>query len=241
MKCLIMDTSNTTCSAGVYEDKKELSYRLSLETRTHSETFMPLVHEVMEEAKTKYEDLSYYGITVGPGSFTGIRIGMAFVKGLASVNSIPCVPVSSVDALARSVEVVDTPIESTILISCFEARNNRVFAGVFKADDYMRIIPDNAYNSDELIGILLKLSNLDKTSFIVLGNGADTVRKAVERNEFDKKIKYIDYASGAVILPKGVMKASQAIIDSGFQPISALELEPVYCAKAQAERLRSSK
>lgn len=241
MKFLVMDTSNTTCSAGVYEDEREISYKFSLENRTHSETFMPIVHDVMEEAKLKYEDLSYYGVTVGPGSFTGIRIGMAFVKGLASVNSIPCVPVSSVEALARSVDVVDTPVESTILISCFEARNNRVFAGVFKADDYMRIIPDNAYNSDELIEILSKLNKLNETSFIVIGNGADTVAKAVSRNDFESKIKYIDYAGGAVILPKGVAKTSKALIDSGYQPISALELEPAYCAKAQAERLRITK
>lgn len=241
MKYLVMDTSNTTCSAGVFEDKKELAYKISFETRTHSETFMPLVHDVMNEANTNYDDISFYGVTVGPGSFTGIRIGMAFVKGLAAVNKIPCVPVSSVEALARSVEVIETEPSKTYLIASFEARNNRVFAGVFKADDYMRIIPDNAYNSDELIEILNKLTNLNDISFIVLGNGTETVRKAIERDGFDKKVKYINYAPGAVIVPKGVAYSAKNILDRGYQPISALELEPTYCAKAQAERLRSAK
>jgi len=77
MKILACDTSNSTCCAGVYEDGKELSYELSLEMKTHSETFMPLVERVLKNANTNCNDLDATAVTVGPGSFTGIRIGIS--------------------------------------------------------------------------------------------------------------------------------------------------------------------
>ena len=60
MKLLVCDTSNSNCSAGVFEDGKEICYELSFETKTHSETFMPLVHSVMAKAGVKHEDLDGY-------------------------------------------------------------------------------------------------------------------------------------------------------------------------------------
>lgn len=237
MRFLAMDTSNSTCCAGVYKAGKELGYRLSMEQRTHSETFMPIVHEVMTEAGISHNSLDFYAITVGPGSFTGIRIGMACVKGMAAASGKPCVPVSSVEALARSVEVCDTPQENTVLISCFEARNNRVFAGAYMASNYMRLVPDNAYNADELISILMQLTNLQSLHFILLGNGCDTMNKAIERSEFTSKVLSVNYAPGAVIMPRGIASAATKMVEYGFSPLCALELEPMYCAKAQAERL----
>ena len=106
MKLLVCDTSNTNCSAGIFEDGREICYELSFETKTHSETFMPLVHSVMEKAGIRHEDLDGYAVTVGPGSFTGIRIGLAAVKGMALAADKKCIPVSSTEALARSCEVL---------------------------------------------------------------------------------------------------------------------------------------
>ncbi|MCQ2482681.1 MAG: tRNA (adenosine(37)-N6)-threonylcarbamoyltransferase complex dimerization subunit type 1 TsaB [Clostridia bacterium] len=238
MRILAMDTSNSTCCAGLYDGDKELSYKLSFEKRTHSETFMPLVHEVMQENGLKHSDLDAYAVTVGPGSFTGIRIGLSFVKGMAAASDVKCIPVSSVEALARSVDPVDTPKDKTIFISCFEARNNRVFAGVFTADNYMRLIPDNAYNADDLIAILRKMTIIGDMNFIVIGDGSNTVNKAINNSDFCTEVLSVNYAPGAVILPKGIYGAAKKLIDNLYEPVSALNLEPMYCAKAQAERLR---
>ena len=82
MKILVCDTSNQNASAGIYEDGKEIVYELSFEKRTHSETFMPLVHRVMKLAKMSHSELDAYAVVVGPGSFTGLRIGSATAKGL---------------------------------------------------------------------------------------------------------------------------------------------------------------
>lgn len=80
MMMLVCDTSNSTCCAGVFEDGKRLSGKLNMEPRTHSETFMPLVHEMMAEARITHDKLDCYAAVTGPGSFTGIRIGLAAAK-----------------------------------------------------------------------------------------------------------------------------------------------------------------
>ena len=129
MRLLVCDTSNSNCSAGIFEDGKEICYELSFETLTHSETFMPLVHRVMEKAGVKHEDLDGYAVTVGPGSFTGIRIGVAAVKGMALAAGKKCIAVSSTEALARSCEnATMTPKNETLIVPAIDARNNRVFA-----------------------------------------------------------------------------------------------------------------
>ena len=120
MLILSCDTSNSTCCAGVYEDGRELSYELSLEKRTHSETFMPLVERVIKASGKEYKDLDAIAVTTGPGSFTGIRIGLSAVKGLSYALSIPCIPVSSTAALALSVENVIDTAENTVLVPSFD-------------------------------------------------------------------------------------------------------------------------
>ena len=151
MKILVCDTSNQNASAGVYEDGKEIAYEISFETRTHSETFMPLVHRVMQRAKISHAELDAYAVTVGPGSFTGIRIGLAAVKGMALAAGKPCIAVSSTEALARSCEnATATAREETIVVPAIDARNNRVFARAVEDDTLKTLIAENAYDADDL-------------------------------------------------------------------------------------------
>ena len=81
MLILACDTSDSTCCAGLYRDGEELGYELSMERKTHSETFMPLVARVFEKLSLTYDDIDEIAVTVGPGSFTGIRIGLSAILG----------------------------------------------------------------------------------------------------------------------------------------------------------------
>ena len=128
MKILCCDTSNRTCCAGIFDDGRELAYELSLEKTTHSETFMPLVMRVFKECGLNPVDMDALAVTTGPGSFTGIRIGLSAVKGMALATGLNVIPVSSLKALALSVENVAADPSDTIIVPCFDARNDRVFA-----------------------------------------------------------------------------------------------------------------
>ncbi|MCQ2467554.1 MAG: tRNA (adenosine(37)-N6)-threonylcarbamoyltransferase complex dimerization subunit type 1 TsaB [Clostridia bacterium] len=237
MRVLVCDTSNSSCSAGVYEinnlDVKELSYRLSLEKRTHSEVILPLISEVMNESKTNQNDVDYYAVTVGPGSFTGIRIGVSTIKGMAVVTDKDTVAISSTEALARSVEAVFDN-GKTYILSCFDARNKRVFGAVYDKE-INPVVPENAYAIEDIMNKLFEV--LDAGSMVlVCGNGADAISTYISGLEDTKGIDF-DYAGGAVILPKGIAITAANMINRG-EIVSALKLAPKYCAKSQAERFK---
>ena len=237
MKLLVCDTSNTNCSAGVFEDGKEICYELSFETKTHSETFMPLVHSVMEKAGIKHEDLDGYAVTVGPGSFTGIRIGLAAVKGMALAANKKCIPVSSTEALARSCEnATMTPKEETLIVPAIDARNNRVFAMAAEDDTLKALLPENAYDADELVAKIEKIPEViynRRRQIIVVGSGANVMKKAFEKAKSGLNIYY---APGAAIMPKGV--ALSAFASNNL--IDGKDLKACYCAVSQAERLKKN-
>lgn len=237
MRILVCDTSNSTCSAGVFEDGNAVHYELSFETLTHSETFMPLVHRVMEKAGVTHEDLDAYAVTVGPGSFTGIRIGLAAVKGMALAAGKKCIAVSSTEALARSCEnATMTPKNETLIVPAIDARNNRVFAQAAEDDTLKSLLPENAYDADDLAAKIEKIPEIiygAKRQIIVVGSGSAVMKKAFEKA---KSPLNIYYAPGAAIMPKGVAMAAFARPEL----VDARDIKACYCAVSQAERLKKN-
>ena len=237
MRLLVCDTSNSNCSAGVFENGKEICYELSFETKTHSETFMPLVHSVMSKAGIKHEDLDGYAVTVGPGSFTGIRIGVAAVKGMALAAGKKCIAVSSTEALARSCEnATMTPKNETLIVPAIDARNNRVFAQAAEDDTLKALIPEDAYDADALTEKISKIPEViygKRRQILVVGSGATVMKKAFEKAGYGLNIYY---APGAAIMPKGMAAA----VFAGKELIDARDLKASYCAVSQAERLKKN-
>ena len=237
MKILVCDTSNSTCCAGVYEDGREIAYKLSLEKKTHSETFMPLVHEVMEQAGITHADLDAYAVTVGPGSFTGVRIGLAAVKAMALAAGKGCIPVSSTEALARSVDnVTAARKEDTLIVPAFDARNNRVFAQAMEDDTAKTLVAENAYDADDLVKKILQIPELiygARSQILVVGDGADTMKAAFERAGAHVNVYY---ARGAAILPKGIAAAAYAKGEAAV--VSGRDIEASYCAASRVKTLK---
>lgn len=237
MKILVCDTSNSTCCAGVYEDGREVAYKLSLEKKTHSETFMPLVHEVMEQAGITHAELDAYAVTVGPGSFTGVRIGLAAVKAMALAAGKGCIPVSSTEALARSVDnVTAARKEDTLIVPAFDARNNRVFAQAMEDDTAKTLVAEDAYDADDLVKKILQIPEIiygARSQMLVVGDGADTMKAAFERAGAHVNVYY---ARGAAILPKGIAAAAYAKGEAGI--ISGRDIEASYCAASRVKTLK---
>ena len=237
MKILVCDTSNSTCCAGVYEDGREIAYKLSLEKKTHSETFMPLVHEVMEQAGIAHAELDAYAVTVGPGSFTGVRIGLAAVKAMALAAGKGCIPVSSTEALARSVDnVTAARKEDTLIVPAFDARNNRVFAQAMEDDTAKTLVGEDAYDADDLVKKILQIPELiygARSQILVVGDGADTMKAAFERAGAHVNVYY---ARGAAILPKGIAAAAYAKGEAAV--VSGRDIEASYCAASRVKTLK---
>ena len=230
MKILCCDTSNRTCCSGLYEDGKELSYEISFEKKTHSETFMPLVMRVCGKAGHDLSDTDAFAVTVGPGSFTGIRIGLAAVKGMALASGAGVIPVSSLKALALSVENVAADPSDTVLVPCFDARNDRVFAAAYSEETGEALVADNAYYNKDLVRCLEQIPDSSSKHFIIVGDGADVIRRVLFFTD------RADYAPGAMILPQGIMRAAD-----GVDPVNGASVTAAYCAATRAERYENDK
>lgn len=120
---LALDTCLTACSVAILDGETVLAARSEAMPRGHQERLAPLVRELMIEAGVAFSDLTRIGVTVGPGSFTGLRVGLAFAKGLASALAIPCVGVGALEALAFGRE--------GFVAAVIDARREQVYVQLF--------------------------------------------------------------------------------------------------------------
>ena len=127
MKVLAIDTSLGLCTA-VVSDGAHVVARSEAMMRGHQEALAPLVQAVLRDANLKASELDGVGVTVGPGSFTGLRVGLAFAQGLGAALGRPVAGLSTLDALAASVAADGRPVAAVI-----DARRGQVYARLFDA------------------------------------------------------------------------------------------------------------
>lgn len=103
MTVLALDTATGACSVAVWRDGKVLSGRSLLMERGHAETLMPMVRRAMDEAEVRFDELTLIAVTVGPGAFTGLRVGLAAARGMALAARLPCIGTTTLEAIAAAV------------------------------------------------------------------------------------------------------------------------------------------
>ena len=123
MIVLAIDTCLVACSVAVVDGERVLARRVEPMSRGHQERLAPLVQEAMVEAGLGFDKLERIGVTVGPGSFTGLRVGLAFAKGLASALSIPAVGIGALEALAEP--------ERGNVVAVLDAKRGQVYLQAF--------------------------------------------------------------------------------------------------------------
>ena len=128
MRLLVIDTALGLCTAAA-SDGGRIVARSEPMARGHQEALAPLARAVMAEAGLAFGDLVGIGVTVGPGSFTGLRVGLAFAQGLGAAVDRPVVGLSTLDALAASAESDDGPVAAIV-----DARRGQVYARLFASD-----------------------------------------------------------------------------------------------------------
>lgn len=138
-----------TAAACVFENGALSAYAVTTvkNALTHSETLLPIADGVLGLIGYKMKDVGLFAVSVGPGSFTGVRIGVSLVKGLAFADDLPCAAVSPLEALACSHSDFDG-----IVCAVMDARRNQFYNALFKHGK--RITPDRAISLEELAGEL---------------------------------------------------------------------------------------
>ena len=129
MRILGFDTATSACSAALWQDGRITARRFETMAKGQSEHLMGMIGDVMKDAGADYPDLDLIAVTTGPGGFTGIRIGLATARGLALAADLPCLGVSTLDAVAHGVE--DAEREGGAVLVALESKRADVYAQVF--------------------------------------------------------------------------------------------------------------
>jgi len=167
MRLLVIDTALGACTAGVFQDDRPLAVRFEPMTKGHQERLGGLVRDAMAEAGGGFDTLDRIGVTVGPGSFTGLRVGMAFAQGLGAALNRAVVGVSTLDALAGSL-----PDDSAPTAALIDARRGQVYARFF--EDGQPLGPDLALTLEDAA---VRIRDLGRPARLV-GGGASVLVEA---------------------------------------------------------------
>ena len=127
MKILGIDSSGMVASVAIVLDDILIAEYTMNHKRTHSETLLPMIDEIVKTSETKLEDLDAIAVAAGPGSFTGLRIGAATVKGLGLALGIPVIPVKTCEGLAFNMWGTEG-----LICPIMDARRNQVYTGLYK-------------------------------------------------------------------------------------------------------------
>lgn len=149
MKILSIDTSSDICSVAILEDNTVIKELHVDDIKTHSEKLMPLIKNIFDECKLSLDDIELIACSKGPGSFTGIRIGIATAKAFTDSKNMQSIGISSLDGLAHNIE------NEGLTCSLIDARNNNVYLGLF--ENYILKDEYKACSIDEAIDLLQNL------------------------------------------------------------------------------------
>ena len=230
MKILAMETSAIAASAAVCEDDVLLVQSFQNSGLTHSRTLMPMVKDLLRNSGMTLADMDAIAVAAGPGSFTGLRIGVATAKGLAWAADKPCAAVSTLEAMAWQVAHVDG-----ICVPVMDARRHQYYNALFRCSGGVpeRLTPDRAIGTEELLEEL-KTSPGPK---LLVGDGACLCYTDCEQNGVDAVL-----APPHLLLQTawGVARGAVELARQG-KLISGRELVPQYHRLSQAERERLEK
>lgn len=220
MLILGADTSSKAATAALMEDDRIIcEYTLNIDN-THSEKFLPLIEQMLRDTARSYEDVDVFACGLGPGSFTGIRIGVATIKGLCGALSKKAIGVSSLKALAYNASGC-----AEIIVPAVFARADEVFCAAYSSD-MTEIMAPAVLTIDEL------LNSLKDKKAMFLGDGAERFCSAIKEasESFDVAPQNLSIMRGSSICALGAIMAK----NNEFTDYN--QLVPVYLRQSQAER-----
>lgn len=210
MKILALDTTALTATAAVTDNETLIGLYTVNTALTHSETMLPMVKNLLYNSKLLIKDIDLFACSAGPGSFTGVRIGVSIIKGLAFGTNKPCVGVSTLEALAYNMTGFNG-----IISPVMDARRSQLYNALFY--NGKRLCDDRLITVDELNEELI---NNDKDIYYV-GDGYKLIKN--NKTFTPELLRYQNAYSVAQCALKG-------------NYITDIEVSPVYLRASQAER-----
>lgn len=229
MIILAIESSAKTASVAVWKDGAIAAEISVNNTLTHSQTLMPMTEQVLALANVGIEDVDAFACNVGPGSFTGVRIGVSTVKALAHGTNKPCIAVNTLDALANNVA------GRGLVVPLMDARCGQVYTAVYNKTDKLELLGD--YEAIKLDGFLDGLAML-QTDIEFVGDGAQVFAELIKQKLGNRAViadEHLVYARAAATAQLAAEKLAKG------ETVSYEQLAPFYLRAPQAERARNEK
>lgn len=228
MKVLAIEASGNVASVAIASEEKILAEITTDSKKTHSQTLLPMIDEVLKKSECTVADMDFIAISKGPGSFTGLRIGSATAKGMAFAAGKDIVEVGTLEAMAYGVSDV-----TSVICPIIDARNKNVFTGFYRVDEngnLEEIEEQQAITLDETIEKINKYENV-----VLLGDGADANKEELK----EKVTTNYRFVPAHLNRQRAGMVATLGIkyYEEG-RAIPSNEHAPTYLRKSQAERMR---
>ncbi len=228
MKVLAFDSTAKAASVAVTDGERLLGEYTIDNGLTQSELLLPMAENLLASLGLSVSDIDLFGVSVGPGSFTGVRIGVSLVKGLAFGTDKPTSPVSTIEALAENLAGV-----SGIVVPCMDARRGQAYCGIFSSsgEGTKRLTEDMALPIDELYKMLEGYATMP---IYIVGDGYKRARD-----------RLVELGLKLEVTPEGLIRESGYSVarvalrmyENGLS-VSERELAPTYLRMPQAERER---
>ena len=228
MMILALESSASACSAALCRDGELITQSYQNSGLTHSRTLLPMVHDMLKNCGHTLDEAEVIAVAAGPGSFTGLRIGVATAKGLAWPGDKLCAPCSTLASMAWPL----AHMEGRLIVCAMDARRRQVYNALFLArgDSLERLTPDRAISLEELGRELKNYQN----SKIVVGDGAQLCYNTLTEQGIALELapRHLRMQSAW-----GVAREARELAARGAL-VSGRDLVPVYHRLSQAERER---
>lgn len=218
MKILAVDTTHGSCSVAVLIDERITAQVTDPENGKQAERLISIIEECLLESQIAYTDLDAIAVNVGPGSFTGVRIGMAAVNGLNLVNKTPLIAVSSLEAVAYPIFKEQQARKTLVAL---DAKRGQLYCQLF--DENM-----NELSQASLLTYEDAANSAPKSKFILTGNGASLIENQLKA--YDSDFKTINPL--AVSEPDSIAFIAAKKLKNGYRPNS---ISPLYIRKPDAK------
>jgi len=226
MRILALDTSTNVASVAILEDDVIIGEYSCNKGKTHSQRLMPMIQSLLEKVNLCAKDMDAFSASIGPGSFTGLRIGVTTVKAMAFVAGKPVISIYTLDALAYNL-----PMSSALICPIIDARNKQVFTAIYRfvngklerLTDYLGI------HINELVDIIRPMEG----EIVLLGDAC-----GMHKDYFEAELgERLRIAPPNIALAKAssvAVLARDAFLDGKLE--SCYDMVPFYLRKSQAER-----
>ncbi len=232
MKILSIDTASNICGVSVLENQKLICNLDTNTGRTHSENLMPMIKNALEKSNLTLEDIQLILCDIGPGSFTGIRIGVATVKAFKDSLGIPCIGISSLDSLAYNIK--DSSKENELICSLIDCKNDNCYFALYEKKNNMleNLIEPQAENIESCLSILKSYceDTLENLSLTFVGDGS-----VVFQNKIKKVFLNANFANSSLNILNSY-SLGLAGFDKYQYNTAIPDILPLYLKKPQAQR-----